>query len=141
MSTFLAVNDEILIGEINKGVQRVIYIAPGISKIVATAFCTVLSKLDQLNVTVILDPGDEVCRIGYGDIEGLKILHDFSNTKHFALRSQPGIRTGNSECGACADCACLGNVLDTVDTRCEIKVFPIVNRYIVGVGDASKECR
>lgn len=53
-----------------------------------------LSKLHQLNVTVILDPSDEVCRIGYGDFEGLQALHAYSKYSHFALRSQIGIRTG-----------------------------------------------
>lgn len=94
MSTFLAVNDELLISQINQAKARVIYIAPGISKAVASCFCLVLSKLHQLNVTVILDPSDEVCRIGYGDFDGLKELHDYSKSSHFALRSQIGIRTG-----------------------------------------------
>lgn len=94
MSTFLAVNDEFLISQINQAKARVIYIAPGISKAVASCFCLVLSKLHQLNVTVILDPSDEVCRIGYGDFDGLKELHDYSKSSHFALRSQIGIRTG-----------------------------------------------
>lgn len=94
MSTFLAVNDELLISQINQAKARVIYIAPGISKALASCFCLVLSKLHQLNVTVILDPSDEVCRIGYGEFDGLKELHDHSKSSHFALRSQIGIRTG-----------------------------------------------
>ena len=94
MSTFLAVNDDLLISQVNQAKVRVIYIAPGISKAVASCFCLVLSKLHQLNVTVILDPSDEVCRIGYGDFDGLKELHDYSKSSHFALRSQIGIRTG-----------------------------------------------
>lgn len=94
MSTFLAVNDELLIKQINQVKERVIYIAPGVSNKIADCFCNVLSKLHQLNVTVILDPSDEVCRIGYGEFDGLEKLHKFSKSKHFALRSQIGIRTG-----------------------------------------------
>ena len=94
MSTFLAVNDELLIKQINQVKERVIYIAPGISNKIADCFCNVLSKLNQLNVTVILDPSDEVCRIGYGEFDGLEKLQKFSKSKHFALRSQIGIRTG-----------------------------------------------
>lgn len=94
MSTFLAVNDELLISQINQAKERVIYIAPGVSKTVARSLCLVLDNLHQLNVTVILDPSDEVCRIGYGEFEGLEELHNHSKSKHFALRSQIGIRTG-----------------------------------------------
>ena len=94
MSTFLAVNDELLIKQINQANKRIIYIAPGISKAVAACFCLVLDKLHELNVTIILDPSDEVCRIGYGDFDGLKELHSHSKANHFALRSQIGIRTG-----------------------------------------------
>lgn len=94
MSTFLAVNDKLLIKQINQVKERVIYIAPGVSNKIADCFCNVLSKLHQLNVTVILDPSDEVCRIGYGDFDGLKELHNYSKANHFALRSQIGIRTG-----------------------------------------------
>ena len=94
MSTFLAVNDEFLIKQINQANKRIIYIAPGISKTVAACFCLVLDKLHELNVTIILDPSDEVCRIGYGDFDGLKELHNYSKANHFALRAQIGIRTG-----------------------------------------------
>ena len=94
MSTFLAVNDELLIKQINQVKERVIYIAPEVSNKIADCFCNVLSKLHQLNVTVILDPSDEVCRIGYGDFDGLKELHNYSKANHFALRSQIGIHTG-----------------------------------------------
>lgn len=94
MSTFVAVNDDVLIQHIRQAKERVIYIAPGMSELLANCLCAVLDKLHQLNVTVILDPSDEVCRIGYGEFNGLEKLHEYSKSNYFALRAQIGIRTG-----------------------------------------------
>jgi len=94
MSTFIAVNDDVLIKYIHQAKERVIYIAPGISKSFAKEFCAVIDQIEELNITVILDSSDEVCRIGYGEFEGLQLLHNHSKARHFTLRKQEGIRTG-----------------------------------------------
>jgi hypothetical protein len=94
MSTFIAVNDDVLIKHVHQAKERVIYIAPGISKSLAKEFCAVIDQIEELNITVILDSSDEVCRIGYGEFEGLQLLHNHSKARHFALRKQEGIRTG-----------------------------------------------
>ncbi|NOU40208.1 MAG: hypothetical protein HOO85_02945 [Methylotenera sp.] len=94
MSTFIAVNDEVLIQHINQAKERIVYIAPGISKLLAKELCGVIDQIEKLNITVILDSSDEVCRIGYGDFEGLNLLHEHSKNRHFALRKQEGIRSG-----------------------------------------------
>jgi|APLak6261671648_1056085.scaffolds.fasta_scaffold00336_7 hypothetical protein len=94
MSTFIAVNDEVLIKRINQAKERIVYIAPGISKLLAKELCGVIDHVEKINITVILDASDEVCRIGYGDFEGLSLLHEHSKKRHFALRKQEGIRSG-----------------------------------------------
>jgi hypothetical protein len=94
MSTFIAVNDDVLIKHINQAKERIIYIAPGISQSLAVKLCEVIDQIEELNITVILDSSDEVCRIGYGDFEGLRLLHEHSKNRHFALRKQEGIRSG-----------------------------------------------
>ena len=94
MTTFIAVNDHFLIEKIKEARQRIIFIAPAISMKLSVSLGSMLENLENLDVTVILDSSEDVCRIGYGDIEGLKSLHSLSNKYHFPLRSQVGIRTG-----------------------------------------------
>ena len=68
--------------------------APGVRKKVAEAICGAGERLgDAGNVSVILDVSEEVCRIGFGDIEGLRILQQ-NRLICGRLSAQEGVRIG-----------------------------------------------
>ena len=95
MSTFCAVNDDLLSAAIRRALRRVVFIAPGVHTKVAEALGERFKEIGgRLDVTVLLDPDEEVCRAGYGDQEALAVLHKLANSNHFALRAQPGLRIG-----------------------------------------------
>ena len=74
MSTFQEVNDSSLIKLIGNAQQRVVFVAPGVHQAVAEALGKRLAEIDRLQVTVVIDPDEDVCRIGYGDAQGLELL-------------------------------------------------------------------
>ena len=94
MSTFCAVDDATLIALIQNARKRIVFIAPGVHEPVALAIGQRLREIGSLEVTVVLDPDEEVCRIGYGDIKGLELVHDYAKQNHFWVKSQPGLRVG-----------------------------------------------
>lgn len=94
MSTFCAVNDELLIRLIHQAAHRIVYIAPGLHRPVAEALCKRFGELGRLDVTLVLDAGEDVCRIGFGDLEALKLMHKMTKEAGFYVRSQPGLRVG-----------------------------------------------
>lgn len=94
MKTFCAVNDSLLIEKINAAKQRIVFIAPGIYSPVAKALGRRFKDIAGLDVTVVLDHGDEVCRLGFGELAGLELLQEQAKQQGFWLRSQPGLRVG-----------------------------------------------
>lgn len=94
MSTFREVNDAVLMDMIGKAQQRIVFVAPGVHQTVAEALGKRLSEMDRLQVTVVLDPDEDVCRIGYGDAKGLELLSQYAEEQSFALMAQPGLRVG-----------------------------------------------
>lgn len=94
MNTFQEVNDSTLIKLINNAQQRVVFVAPGVHQTVANAIGRRLAEIDRLQVTVIIDPDEDVCRIGYGDAKGLELLCRYATSQSFALMAQPGLRIG-----------------------------------------------
>lgn len=94
MSTFQEVNDALLIQLISKARQRIVFVAPGVHQPVAEALGKRLFEIDQLQVTVVIDPDEDVCRIGYGDAKGLELLSGYAERQGFALMAQPGLRVG-----------------------------------------------
>ena len=94
MSTFQEVNDATLIKLISQAKQRVVFVAPGVHRPVAEALGKRLAEVDRLQVTVVIDPDEDVCRIGYGDAKGLELLSAYATSQSFALMAQPGLRVG-----------------------------------------------
>lgn len=94
MSTFQEVNDSSLIKLIGEAQQRVVFVAPGVHQTVAEALGQRLAEVDRLQVTVVIDPDEDVCRIGYGDAKGLELLSRYADSQSFALMAQPGLRVG-----------------------------------------------
>lgn len=92
--TFQAVNDDVLVDLIDRVRERLVFIAPGVRKKVAEAICAAVERLgDAGNVSIILDVSEEVCRIGFGDIEGLRILQQ-NQLICGHLSAQEGVRIG-----------------------------------------------
>jgi hypothetical protein len=75
MKTFCAVDDAALIQLLGQARRRIVFIAPGLNLPVAHALGQRFDEIDDLDVTVVLDPDEDVCRIGYGEVAALQHLH------------------------------------------------------------------
>lgn len=94
MNTFCAVNDAFLVRLISEARERIVYIAPGLHLPVAMAIASRFKDRDLLDVTLVLDASEDVCRIGFGEIGALQLLHKMSGQAGFYIRNQPGLRVG-----------------------------------------------
>jgi len=83
-----------LIELINSAEGRILYLAPGISEEVAQALSNGWNKLGTDAVTVILDVDPEVCRLGFGTIEGLQKIRQAAAEANSMVCHQPGVRIG-----------------------------------------------
>jgi hypothetical protein len=92
--TFTNVDDAVLIQRIQTAQQKIVFVAPGIQKSVANALAKRLADSPHLDIAVILDIDPEVCRLGYGHIEGLTTLKAACEKRGTLLLHQPGIRIG-----------------------------------------------
>ena len=86
------ITDALLIDAIDRASQRVVMIAPGVWPPLAKAIAAAWKRLGRDGVTVILDVDPEICRIGYGSLEGLKILQEAAIAAEDAIAEEPGIR-------------------------------------------------
>ena len=91
---FTVVNDEVLESYIREADQKIVYVAPGVSKLVADAFSDRFKDLGHLSITIILDLDPEVYRLGYGDPKGLDTIKKLADEHFLELRQQPGVRIG-----------------------------------------------
>lgn len=73
--------------------QRLVVLAPAVSKAIAAAITERLHTLGQA-VSVILDVDPEVYRLGYGDQEALPILEAAFERAGGMLQRQTGVRVG-----------------------------------------------
>jgi hypothetical protein len=65
----LKIDDDQLIGLVQKANRRLLIMAPGLTDRVAKAVCERWPGLGPQAVNVILDVDPEVCRLGYGTLE------------------------------------------------------------------------
>jgi hypothetical protein len=72
--------------------HRVVFVAPGVTEAVAEVLAAKWRELGSPAVHVILDVDPEVCRLGYGTIEGLRMLRDQATQLHTMVFHQPGVR-------------------------------------------------
>lgn len=91
--TFTNVDDDELVKLISNASRRVMFVAPGLRKVVADALALKLQKL-RGKVTVVLDVDAEVCRFGYGDEQGLVTIKDAAEKAGTRLHHQQGVRIG-----------------------------------------------
>lgn len=92
--TFINVDNTVLIHHINAAQRKIVFVAPGVQKPVADALAKRLTNSPQMDITVILDIDPEVCRLGYGHIDGLTTLKTACEKRDMLLLHQPGIRIG-----------------------------------------------
>lgn len=92
MPAIQTITDKLLIDAVNRARERVVMIAPGVWPPLAKAITEAWVKLGRNRVTVILDVDPEICRIGYGSLEGLQILQAAAIAANEALGQEPGIR-------------------------------------------------
>src|SRR4051794_37536068 len=69
--------------------EAVCYAAPGVQRDVAQAMVESSRRLGPEMLTVCLDFDERVMRMGYGDVEAVKLLRDAG----ISVRTAPGLRT------------------------------------------------
>jgi hypothetical protein len=74
---------------IHRADTRVCYVAPGIQVNVANAIIESLKRSPNIELTVSVDFDERVMRMGYGHIEGVRILRDAG----IEVRHSPGFRS------------------------------------------------
>src|SRR5262249_48581088 len=91
--TFTSVDDAALVEMISAAKERVVFVAPGLRRRVAETLADALTRLVG-KVTVVLDVNAEVCRLGYGDYEGLEFMKSAAERAGTNVLHQPGLRIG-----------------------------------------------
>ena len=89
---FTNVDDGVLIECLRSAQQRVAFVAPGITEPVAKELLSCVSRMGADSVNAVLDVDPEVCRLGYGDINGLVLIKNDGQSRGLMLCHQPGIR-------------------------------------------------
>lgn len=92
--SFTNADDARLVELLSSARRRVVLAAPGISAGVAEALAAAWDRLGSAGVHVVLDVDAEVCRLGYGTIDGLKALQDAAQRRGCTVGHQRGIRIG-----------------------------------------------
>jgi hypothetical protein len=93
--SFTNADDDRLIALIRAARTRLVFASPGISKPVGEVLAEVIgSPLAPAQLAVILDVDPEVCRLGYGTLEGLEAVQRALEARHLRLQSADGLRVG-----------------------------------------------
>ncbi len=93
--TFTIASDQTLCAMIAAATERLVLVAPGLSKTVATALAERIRRdRGPRTLSVILDVDPEVCRLGYGDIETFDLLRPALESRGLAIQTQKGVRIG-----------------------------------------------
>ena len=88
------VNDKTLCAFLVEAQQRVIFVAPGVSKLVAEVLAETWRRLGARAVSVVLDVDPEICRLGFGEEAAIDLLQLTANELNQSLCEQPGVRIG-----------------------------------------------
>jgi len=87
-------SDDRLTGLVDGASRRVVFVAPGLSEALADALARAWRRLEQDAVSVVLDVDPEVCRLGYGTLEGLENVRAAAAAHGALVSHQPGLRIG-----------------------------------------------
>ena len=85
-STFAAVDDSLLVELIEAATRRVVLVAPGLHMPVAQALCKRFEEIERLEVTVVIDADEDVCRIGFGELAALTLVQREATNAGFWVR-------------------------------------------------------
>ena len=88
------VNDDELIKIIGSATKRLFFMSAGCSLIVAEAIIKKWSTLGVDNINIILDVDAEVYRLGYGELEALRLLETKAKEFVTTINHKDGIRIG-----------------------------------------------
>jgi len=91
--TFAVASDKALVELIARASNRLVVIAPALTKAVAEALSQRFVDLGH-GMKVILDSDPEVYRLGFGDQEALNTIRAGGDRNLIDLREQPGVRIG-----------------------------------------------
>jgi hypothetical protein len=92
--TIRNVDDSYLIALMRAANGRIVFVAPGVSPVLAQELGAAWQRLGKDRVSVVLDADPAACRIGYGTEEGLKHLHDVASGLGAIVCHQPELRVG-----------------------------------------------
>jgi len=88
----ISLDDGQLIKLIEAAKRRLFFAGPGMSLEVANAISNRWNEMGPDAVQIILDADPEICRLGYGKVEALSVLHETAGRLGSALLHRPGIR-------------------------------------------------
>lgn len=92
---FTVASDEAISLMISAAKERLVLVAPGLSKEVALALANrIKSDGGPTVLSVIMDIDPEVCRLGFGDIEAIDLLRAALESRGLAIHMQKGVRIG-----------------------------------------------
>jgi hypothetical protein len=87
-------DDEVLAGMIARAERRLIVVAPGLSLSVAEDLADSWMLMGRESVSVTLDVDPEVCRLGYGEIQAVRLLQNTATRLGTTLNTHAGVRIG-----------------------------------------------
>src|ERR1035441_2197137 len=92
---FTVASDEAISLMISAAKERLVLVAPGLSKEVALALANRIKSDGGPSVlSVIMEIDPEVCRLGFGDIEAIDLLRPALESRRLAIQMQKGVRIG-----------------------------------------------
>jgi hypothetical protein len=94
VTAFQRSDDRELGSVIRSAGERLFFMAPGVSGELARALAESWRRLGSDRVQVVLDVDPEVCRLGYGSLEGLKHLEQVAGEVGGLVSHQAGVRIG-----------------------------------------------
>ena len=94
MGVFTSIQDDDLVRSIAKAATRLVYVAPGVSQVVADAIKKQLQGKHLKQIAIVIDGDEECCRLGYCDAVALQSLNTAAQGQNIALRRHAGLRLG-----------------------------------------------
>jgi hypothetical protein len=94
MPVFQNTNDQSITDLVSSAQERVFFLAPGVSLELARVLAARWRALGADRVQIVLDVDAEVCRLGYGTIEGLQHLQETAQSLGALVAHQAGARIG-----------------------------------------------
>jgi len=90
----VSLDDGQLIELINRAESNLLFVSPGVSTLVADALAKKWLEIGPDAVSILIDVDPEVCRLGYGTIEGIELLQRIAQQLGRKVYHRPGIRVG-----------------------------------------------